>query len=170
LLRRKLRQVDIQAFKLRCSIGVDDPELGKGQDRLKWKTECLRGARICVAEGERARAIFGVEIVQHDFVREIVRRRERRGTAEIPVILVQQVDILRNHMLVAILLLVLAAEANQQFVLDDRDVDHAFDRLAAVIAEGHLAIAFEIVLRMLRLEQDRAGVVAEAEQRPLRSV
>ncbi len=71
---------------------------------------------------------------------------------------------------VAITVLIGACDAQENLVLHDRHIDRAFQLLVVVVTEFRLSIAFEIIGRLVRDEQNSATCGVTSEQSTLRPV
>ena len=97
-------------------------------------------------------------------VLDIVSGANRQADAPGIVIAIVIVFSVRCIDRIAVALLRLAGDAQQNLVGDDRDIDCAFEFAIGVIAELCLGIAFILVGRLFRLDRDQAADRILAEQ------
>ena len=115
----------------------------------------------------RARRV-GIIAVEHGVIVEALARPPGEADPLRPVVAIVELlagdDIGRE----AVALLALAGDAQHQFIGNDRDVEHPFIDLVAVIAVLHRGVAVIVAGRPVRLEQHGTTGRVAAEQRALR--
>ena len=175
--RFKRRRVHPQDRR-RKQFGLDErPQIGLGiggkRDgrRLAEERQCRRHGILIDARHNDGRAVgVAVEIVEDRGVLDVVSRPQRQGHAARPIVTVVEILAGRDVRGEAVADGPAAGNAEQNLVLDDWNVDGAFDFLVVVVAELRLQIAFEAVGRLFGCEEDGAARRVAAEERALWSL